>query len=131
SWYEKCNPKPFGERDIAFGYEKDPNSDNVLFQGRFQEGTEGQIIIGWGGSISHVDSWVYSGAIEALDAMFEKHPHLRLKFCGYENRIDYLLGRWGDKVIRQLGVKPEHWPFVVSTFDIGVAPLAMRHVPSN
>ena len=36
---------------------------------------------------------------------------------------DFVLKRWGDRVIRQAGVKPEHWPLVLSTFDIGVAPL--------
>jgi len=131
-WYEKCVPKPLGSPDIAFSYSADPqNAQQMLFNGQFREGSEEWIVLGWGGSISHVDSWVYSGAIEALDVMFEKYPNLRLKFCGYEQRLDYLLNRWGDRVIRQIGVKPEHWPFVVSTFDIGLAPLDMRVVPSN
>src|SRR3990167_3199383 len=132
AWYEKCNPKPLGAKDIQFGYYPDPeNGQNVLFQGHYRDKSEDWIVLGWGGSISHVDSFVYSGIIEALDVMFEKYPNLRLKFCGYESRLDYLLDRWGDKVIKQLGVKPEHWPFVVSTFDIGIAPLDMRVVPSN
>lgn len=132
AWYEKCVPKPLGSPDIAFSYSPDPeDKQRVLFNGNFREGSNEWIVLGWGGSISHVDSWVYSGAIEALDVMFEKYPNLRLKFCGYEQRLDYLLNRWGDRVIRQVGVKPEHWPFVVSTFDIGLAPLDMRVVPSN
>jgi hypothetical protein len=81
-----------------------------------------------GGSISHVDSWVYSGVVEALDGRFGKWPNLRLKFCGHEGRLDYLFERWGDKVIRQVGVRPEHWPSVISTFDIGLAPLDLRPI---
>ena len=86
-----------------------------------------------GGSISHVDSWVYSGICEALDRVFQdpKYGNVRLKFCGHEQRINYILDRWGDKVVRQHGVKPEHWPYVVASFDVGLAPLDMRPVPSN
>jgi len=129
-WYAKANPKPVGAKDIVFGYRETENEGvkGINFEGHFVEGTEGLIYLGWGGSISHVDSWIYSGAIEALDKIFEKYPNVRLKFCGHENRLDYIINRWGDKVVRQSGVKPEHWPFVVSTFDLGLAPLDMRPV---
>ena len=69
--------------------------------------------------------------MDALDVIFEKFPNVRLKFCGHEGRLDTWLNKFGDRVFRQTGVKPEHWPFVVSTFDIGLAPLDMRPVPSN
>lgn len=127
-WYEGLAQKPHGAPDIEFGYVKKPDMEEVELKGTFRPDSEGQIIIGWGGSISHVDSWIYSGAIEALDRIFEKHPKARLKFCGFEQRLDYLLNRWGDRVVRQPGVRPEHWPQVVSTFDIGVAPLDMRQL---
>ena len=132
-WYAKANPKPVGAKDIVFGYREIENEGvkGINFEGHFVEGTEGLIYLGWGGSISHVDSWIYSGAIEALDKIFEKHPNVRLKFCGHETRLDYIINRWGDKVVRQSGVKPEHWPFVVSTFDLGLAPLDMRPVPEE
>jgi len=132
AWYEKCVPRPLGDKDVVFHYRVNPeNANETLFEGVFREGSEGWIILGWGGSISHMDSWIYSGAIEALDRIFEKYPQARLKFCGYEQRLDHLFERWGDRVIRQAGVRPEHWPFVVSTFDIGLAPLDMRPIPSN
>ncbi len=98
----------------------------MTLEGTERAGSAGQIILGWGGSISHVDSWVYSGVVEALDRVFEKYPQARLKFCGHEGRLDYIFDRWGDKVIKQTGVKPEHWPAVMSTFDIGLAPLDTR-----
>ncbi len=134
-WYEKCQPKPLGAPDLEFGYQPDgePKDGQQKFTllGKKREGSEGWIVLGWGGSISHVDSWVYSGIVEAFDKIFAEYPNVRLKFCGHEARLDYILNRWGDKVIRQTGVKPEHWPYVVSTFDIGLAPLDMRPVASN
>jgi len=131
SWYAVTNPKPLGEKDIAFGYrgvENDKGEKVVNFEGAHREGSEGWITLGWGGSISHVDSFIYSGILEALGKIFDKYPQVRLKFCGHEGRLDYIFNQWGDKVVRQTGVKPEHWPYVVSTFDIGLAPLDMRPV---
>lgn len=134
-WYEKCQPKPLGAPDIEFGYQPDGEPQNgqqkFALLGKRREGSEGLVVIGWGGSISHVDSWLYSGAVEALDRILAEYPNTRLKFCGHEHRLNYILDRWGDRIIRQSGVKPEHWPFVVSTFDIGLAPLDMRPMPSN
>lgn len=124
-WYEKVTPKPSGAPDIAYDYKIEEGKEPTLLA-KFRENSEGQIIIGWGGSISHVDSWIYSGVIEALDRIFEKYPQVRLKFCGHETRLDYIFNRWDDKLIRQAGVRPEDWPHVVATFDIGIAPLDTR-----
>ena len=123
-WYEKLQQKPVGAHDVELSYQ-DVDGKPALGQA-VREGSEGWPIIGWGGSISHVDSWIYSDVIEALDKLFEKWPLLHLKFCGNEDRLDYVFKRWGDRVIRQGGVRPEHWPLVVSTFDIGIAPLDCR-----
>ncbi len=130
-WYEEVSPKPLGAPDIEFGYRMQGEGQPIVFEGKHREGSEGWIVFGWGGSISHVDSWVYSGAVEALGRIFDLYPNTRLKFCGHEARLDFLLDKFGDKVIRQSGVKPEHWPYVVSTFDVGLAPLDLRPVPSN
>lgn len=124
-WYEPLMQKPVGATDIGLAYEPAADGSQDLV-GAARAGSEGQIVLGWGGSISHVDSWLYSGAIEALDLLFEKWPQVRLKFCGHETRLDYIFKRWGERVIRQAGVRPEHWPSVVATFDIGLAPLDMR-----
>lgn len=124
AWYESLLQKPIGAADAELYNHQ--VGDEVKLMATAREGSEGQIILGWGGSISHVDSWKYSGLIEALDRVFDQYPQARLKFCGHETRLDYIFSRWGDKVIRQTGVKPEHWPQVVSTFDVGLAPLDMR-----
>ena len=123
TWYEKLIQKPVGAPDLEFSYADGKPKAQI------RPGSEGWIILGWGGSISHVDSWLYSGIIEALDRLFEKWPGARLKFCGHEQRINYILDRWGDRVIRQGGMKPEDWPSVVASFDIGLAPLDMRPMP--
>ena len=115
---------------------------NLTLLGKPRENSDGWITFGWGGSISHVDSWIYSGAIEALEQIFKEYPQTRLKFCGGESRLNYILDRFQhkefwtagvreDRVIRQEGVRPEHWPYVVSTFDVGLAPLDMRPTASN
>ena len=121
AWYEGLDQKPIGAPDLDLRYTGTSDKPDLIATERTD--SQGTIIIGWGGSISHVDSWLFSGIVEALDRIFEKYPQARLKFCGHEQRLDYILNRWGDRVIRQGGVKPEHWPMVVSTFDIGVAPL--------
>ena len=131
-WYENLMQKPAGAADIVFTYEQgsDPASPtgpqvaNLI--GRKREGSDGWLILGWGGSISHVDSWVYSGILPALERLFEKWPQARLKFCGHESRLNEYFAPFKDCIIRQDGVKPEHWPAVVSTFDVGLAPLDLR-----
>ena len=124
-WYEPLQQKPVGAPDLEFGYIVADGGVPALNTAA-RPGSEGWLILGWGGSISHVDSWVYSGIVPALDRIFEKWPNARLKFCGHEDRLNYIFERWGDRVLRQGGVRPEHWPAVVSTFDIGLAPLDLR-----
>jgi glycosyltransferase involved in cell wall biosynthesis len=128
AWYEKVAHKPVDAPDISYTYKPIPPDKPERYEltGTVRDGSAGEIIIGWGGSISHVDSWIYSGAIEALDRIFEKYPQARLKFCGHESRLDYIFKRWEGRIIRQDGVKPEDWPHVVATFDIGIAPLDTR-----
>ena len=124
--FEPLKQKPVGDVDLTFDYEAQPEGKPPLFVAKPRPDSAGWIVLGWGGSISHVDSWLYSGIVEALDRLFEKWPQLRLKFCGHEGRLNYVFEKWGDRVMRQMGVKPEHWPHVVSTFDIGLAPLDTR-----
>lgn len=126
AWYEPLPQKPLGAVDLEFSNRLADDGQSALLESKPRPDSDGLIMLGWGGSISHVDSWIYSGIIEALDQVFEKWPKARLKFCGHEHRLDYLFKRWGDKVVRQSGVKPEHWPNVVATFDIGLAPLDLR-----
>ncbi len=125
AWYAGLKQKEAGAADIIFDYARKSKTE-MQFRGFERPDSKGQIMLGWGGSISHVDSWIYSGIIEALDRLFEKHPNVRLKFCGHESRLNYIFDKWPARVVRQGGVKPEQWPHVISSFDIGLAPLDMR-----
>jgi hypothetical protein len=123
AWFDGLDQRPSGANlpDLELYYDESATPPKLMTRPR--PNTEGAIVIGWGGSISHVDSWLFSGIVEALDRIFEKHKNAYLKFCGHEQRLDFVLNRWGDRVIRQGGVRPDHWPLVISTFDIGLAPI--------
>ncbi len=83
------------------------------------------IIIGWGGSVSHWDGWWFSGLVQAMQAITEKYPRVKWKLCGNDARVKQLFADSlpADRWIHQPGVPPDQWPQIVSTFDIGVAPL--------
>ena len=123
--YRDVNPKPLGAPDLLIDYEN--TSDKSTLRGREREGTKGKICIGWGGSISHVDSFLYSGVLPALKRIMAKYPDVFFKFVGGETRLDYLLKELPEaQFFRHGGVAADHWPMVLSTFDIGIAPLDMR-----
>lgn len=82
-----------------------------------------RIVIGWGGSVSHYDSWWGSGIKEAAKRISMRHPEVLWLICGNDKRIyEQLPVPWSSKS-HQVGVAPQDWPNVVASFDIGVAPL--------
>ena len=92
----------------------------------------GKIVIGWGGSLSHIDSFVYSGVIEGMKMLMDENKNVVFKFCGNDDRMQFQLDRLPqDQVWHQIGVTAEDWPHVVATFDIGIAPMDMRPVDSG
>jgi hypothetical protein len=86
---------------------------------------DGDIIIGWGGSVSHWDGWWFSGIIPALQNILIGYPQVKLKLCGNDERVKQLFGERfpEDRWFHQPGVPPDQWPKQVASFDIGVAPL--------
>lgn len=85
---------------------------------------DGKVIIGWGGSVSHYDSFWDSGIREALRLVLREFPHVRLLLCGNDTRLRHKPPGPPEKVLYQPGVPPWNWPRVVARFDIGIAPLA-------
>lgn len=85
-----------------------------------------KIIIGWGGSVSHYDSWLFSGIIPALEDICREHPNVALKICGNDSRLPSTFNIPKDQLIIQEGVSAKDWCKMVGTFDIGLAPLDMR-----
>lgn len=88
-----------------------------------ERGLQDKIIIGWGGSVSHIDSWYGSGIFEATERISRRHSNVVWLICGNDSRIHQALPVPYDQKLIQPGVPPEQWPRSVKTFDIGVAPL--------
>lgn len=88
-----------------------------------ERGLEERIVIGWGGSVSHYDSWWGSGIREAARQICKRHPEVVWLICGNDPRIHAQLPVPSDQKIAQAGVPPAEWPRTVRCFDIGVAPL--------
>jgi hypothetical protein len=84
---------------------------------------EDRVVIGWGGSVSHYDSWWGAGIREAAAAISRRHPEVLWMICGNDPRLYSQLPVPSTSKMLQTGVQPNEWPKVVHTFDIGVAPL--------
>lgn len=82
-----------------------------------------RIVIGWGGSVSHYDSFWLSGVRQALENICRRRPEVVFKFCGNDGRVYLQLPVGMGQKVWQKGVPPSKWPQVISTFDIGLAPL--------
>lgn len=110
--------------DILPGYWLPNYAQGKWYEGTKQKAISDEIIVGWGGSVSHFDGWWFSGLREAVPVINEKYPRVIWKICGGDKRIKELFddiapGRWID----QPGVPPQEWPKQVASFDVGVAPL--------
>lgn len=86
-----------------------------------KRGLEDKIVIGWGGSVSHYDSWHGSGLYEAAERVSKRHPEVVWMICGNDKRVYTHLDV--EQKIVQYGVPPQDWPQIVRTLDIGLAPL--------
>jgi len=86
-------------------------------------GLEGRIVIGWGGSVSHFNSFVGSGVMEAAGLIAKRYPEVTFLICGNDGRILENLPVPASQLQHQDSVPPSEWPKVVKTYDIGMAPL--------
>jgi len=128
--YRDLPRRQTGDLDHFLRYEM--RDEKPVLVGGKRAGTENDIIIGWGGSISHLDSFLYSGVIDALVRLMNENPRVYLKFCGNESRLDYWLAKLPEnRVVKQVGLFPQDWPKVLGTYDIGIAPMDMRPVESK
>lgn len=82
------------------------------------------IIIGWGASMSHHDSYRYSGVVDALRTACERDKRVRVVVCSNDRRpFEMLDGISERQRFYQTGVPPEDWPQFLAQFDLGIAPL--------
>lgn len=93
-WYAKCKPVP-------------------------HEG----VIIGWGASMSHLDSYRYSGIAAALSDLCRRRRDVRVIVCSNDRGPYEMLDCPPTQKMYQTGVPYTEWPAFVGRFDLGVAPL--------
>lgn len=82
---------------------------------------EGEIVIGWCGSMSHHSSFTDSGVLDALRKVTKRYPNVKV-LIGGDKRIFELLET--SKKVYQPYVPREQWTALLKTIDIGLAPLS-------
>ena len=80
------------------------------------------IIIGWGGGLSHLQSFGESGILGALRNICECRPQVKVMVCG-DKRVFDLLNVPREQKMFQSWVDASEWPRHLAKFDIGLAPL--------
>ncbi|HHH81889.1 MAG TPA: glycosyltransferase [Chloroflexi bacterium] len=80
------------------------------------------IYIGWGGSLSHVQSFHEDGVARALRALCKERPNVRIVIQGDKRVYDKLPIPKRQKILRPW-VPFHRWPQALADFDIGIAPL--------
>ena len=93
------------------------------YAGHEQKVISDEIIIGWGGSASHYQSFSRSVG-EALQRVCQLRHNVKVMLCGSDKRLAAKLKLPEDQVIIQPWVPYQEWPEVLNQFDIGIAPLS-------
>lgn len=84
----------------------------------------GKIRIGWGGSMSHLQSFTESGVLTALQRVCRARPDVEIVIHGNDGRLlDALKVSHEQKVLRPW-VPYNEWPAQLRGLDIGLAPLS-------
>ena len=85
------------------------------------------IVIGWGGSLSHIESFEHSGIVPALKNILS--PHVKLLIVGDERVVTKLkeMGVHKDGIIYRPYVPYDRWYETLLLYDIGIAPLAQEY----
>ena len=81
------------------------------------------ILIGWGGSMSHLTSFEKSGCAEGLAQLLIERDDVKMLLVG-DKRVLPLIPAPSNKIIFKPYVMWFDWPDVLTYFDIGIAPLA-------
>lgn len=96
--------------------------DLSLYENVSPEAHEG-IILGWGGSLSHLQSFTESGILTALKNVCRARPQVKVMICGSDQRILEALPLPPEQKLYQPWVPYTEWARVLAQFDIGLAPL--------
>lgn len=96
--------------------------DLEKYQNVIPEKHEG-IVIGWGGSLSHLQSFAESGILSAIKRVCQSRPQVKFMICGSDVRVLNLLDIPSHQKFHQPWVPYSEWAQVLGKFDIGLAPL--------
>ena len=105
-------------------------ADHYLPFRKKNRGLTDTIVIGWGGSFSHFESWKKSYVIEGLRKAVTRDQRIRIHICGGDPNVMGLFRDVEDfqgKVIENPWVPHNEWPRILSRFDIGLVPLVGRY----
>jgi glycosyltransferase involved in cell wall biosynthesis len=83
------------------------------------------IVLGWGGSYSHTESWSRSGIVPALKRILKKYDNVKLMIAGDPRLADHFpTKQFGmSKIIKVNWTVSTEWPSTLGLFDIGLVPL--------
>ena len=81
------------------------------------------IVIGWGGSATHLESFQNSKILPSLQKICRQYQNVKLMICGNDPKILEKIPVPSRQLVHQPFVDVEQWPGVLSNFDIGLAPL--------
>jgi len=80
------------------------------------------IIIGWGGSLSHLASFTDSGALKAMKRVVHKYKNVKVMISGDKRVFDEVDLPVGKKLYQPFVPEEQFLP-LIKTFDIAIAPL--------
>jgi glycosyltransferase involved in cell wall biosynthesis len=81
-----------------------------------------RILIGWGGSMSHFQSFTDSGVLGALQKVCAARPNVSLLICGDKRVFDQVKISPEQKEFQPY-LPYDQWPNAIARYDIGLAPL--------
>jgi len=81
------------------------------------------IHIGWGGSLSHLQSFTGSGVMAGLKRVCRARPQVKIILCGSDRRIFEQLPLPPEQKVLVPWGRYADWPQRLAMFDIGLAPL--------
>ena len=97
--------------------------DTKLYRAAPKHNNDPYVVLGWGGSLSHTESWEDSGIQEAMKRVLQDRDNVRLLIVGDERIIKQLPVR-KDKLWFSPYTSWSHWQKTLMRYDIGLAPLA-------
>jgi glycosyltransferase involved in cell wall biosynthesis len=101
-----------------------PNYFETEYYINIPKNKRNNVVIGWGGSVSHVPSFKESGVLNALKNVCEVRENVKVMICG-DNRVYDAIQLPDNKKIFQPYVPYEEWGGIIArSFDIGIAPLS-------